>query len=256
MLTNENYFSTENQMRYMGVSQFKMFEKCESMALAAVSGNFQPPKTSALLVGSFVDAYFEGSLEHFYSENPEILKRDGSLKAEYQQAERIIERIGRDPMFMRYMSGDKQVIMTGEIAGVPVKIKIDSYHPHRMIVDLKVMKDFAGGYKEGEGRLNWVEYWQYDLQGAVYQEIVRQNTGEQLPFYLAAATKERVTDIDIVHVPQPYLDVALKHFSEYVEKFDALKRGYIKPERCECCDYCKMTKVLTEPKEIGVLDYE
>ena len=33
-LTNENYFSLENQMMYMGVSQFKAFEKCEAAALA------------------------------------------------------------------------------------------------------------------------------------------------------------------------------------------------------------------------------
>ena len=42
---------------------------------------------------------------------------------------------------MEYMSGEKQVIMTGEIEGVPVKIKIDSYHPNKMIVDLKVMSE-------------------------------------------------------------------------------------------------------------------
>ncbi len=44
MLTNENYFSPENQMKYMGVSQFKAFEKCPASALAVevkVSMNFQ-----------------------------------------------------------------------------------------------------------------------------------------------------------------------------------------------------------------------
>ena len=34
MLTNENYFSKENQMKYMGVSQFKAFEKCPAAAYA------------------------------------------------------------------------------------------------------------------------------------------------------------------------------------------------------------------------------
>ena len=42
-------------------------------------------------------------------------------------------------------------------------------------------------------------------RSAVYQEVVRQNPGEQLPFYLAAATKkEKISDIDIVHNPAKY----------------------------------------------------
>ena len=49
MLTNENYFSPENQMKYMGVSQFKAFEKCEAAALAELTGEYQREKTVSLL---------------------------------------------------------------------------------------------------------------------------------------------------------------------------------------------------------------
>ena len=136
--------------------------------------------------------------------------------------------------------------MTGEIEGVKVKIKVDSLHKDK-IVDLKVMRDFQPVYVPEIGRQPWFEGWGYDLQGAVYQEIVRQNTGEKLPFYLAAATKEKVTDIDIVEIEQEALDFALERFNRDVEYFDAIKKGAVEPIRCEKCDYCKQTKVLKVP---------
>lgn len=256
MLTNENYFSPENQMKYMGVSQFKAFEKCEAAALAELTGEYRREKTVSLLVGSYVDAHFEGTLDVFKAQNPEIFTKKGELKAEYRKAEEIIQRIERDPLFVTFLSGERQVIMTGEIEGVPVKIKIDSYHAGKMLVDLKIMKDFQPVYVPEQGRLSWIEAWGYDLQGAAYQEIVRQNTGDKLPFYLAAATKEKETDIDIIEIPQPYLDVSLEHFKENVIRYDGIKKGLFQPNRCEKCDYCKQTKVLTAPRSMEVLDYE
>lgn len=256
MLTNENYFSPENQMKYMGVSQFKAFEKCEAAALAELKGEYQREKTTSLLVGSYVDAHFEGTLDIFKAQNPEIFTKKGELKSEYRKADTIIQRIERDPLFMTFLSGEKQVIMTGTIEDVPVKIKIDSYIRGKLIDDLKVMKDFAPVYVPEQGRLNWIEAWGYDLQGAVYQEIVRQNTGEKLPFYLSAVTKEPEPDIDIIELPQAYLDVSLVHFRENVIRYDGIKKGLFQPKRCEKCDYCKRTKVLTAPTKMEVLDYE
>lgn len=245
-LTQSNYFSPEANKHYMSVSQFKAFEKCPFAALSEINGEYEREKTTALLVGSYVDSYFEGTLDKFKAENPDIFKRDGTLKAEYIQAEAIIERIKKDKLFMAHMSGLKQVIMTGEIEGVPVKIKIDSLLPDR-IVDLKIVANFAPIYDEEKGRIPWFEYWGYDLQGAVYQEIVRQNTGKVLPFYLAAATKEKATDIDVIKIEPNSLEFALQHFTANVTAFDAIKKGIIEPERCEKCEHCKNTKVLTEP---------
>ena len=248
ILNQRNYFSRKANRLYMSVSQFKSFEKCPYTALAEIVGKYKRPKNTALLVGSYVDAYFEGTLANFIKKNPEIFKKDGTLKADYIQAEAIIQRILQDKLFTEYLSGESQVIMAGTINGVDVKIKIDSLHPDK-IVDLKVMKDFADGNHEERGRVPWFDYWGYDLQGAVYQEIVRQNTGEKLPFYLAAATKEKITDIDIVHLNQNTLDFALDRFKRDVELFDAMKKGVIEPTRCEKCEYCKNTKRLKEPTE-------
>lgn len=247
-LTQRNYFSKKASLEYMSVSQFKHFEECQHSALAEIKGKYQREKTTALLVGSYVDAYFEGTLANFIKENPELFKKDGTLKAEYIKADAIIQRILRDKLLTEYLSGEKQVIMTGEICGVPVKIKVDSLHPDK-IVDLKVMADFENIYDAEKGSVPWFEGWEYDLQGAVYQEIVRQNTGKQLPFYLAAATKEKAIDIDLVRINQKSLDYAMERFKANVELYDAIKKGVIEPERCGSCAYCKETKVLTAPRD-------
>ena len=248
IVTKRNYFSKKMNQHFFSVSQFKSFEKCPHAAMAELNGKYKREKTTALLVGSYVDAYFEGTLKAFQRQNPEIFKKDGTLKAEYIQASAIIERIERDKLFMKYLSGESQVIMTGNICGVPVKIKIDSFHPDK-IVDLKIVKDFENIWDSEKGSVPWFEYWGYDLQGAVYQEIVRQNTGKLLPFYLAPATKEKTPDIDIVHIGQNMLDFALDRFKRDVERFDAMKKKIIEPDRCEKCEYCKISKVITAPTE-------
>lgn len=244
MINASNYFSRENTLNYMSVSQFKSFEKCEFSALEEVNGRYSRAESTALLVGSYVDAYYEGTIDLFVVNHPEILKKDGTLKADYVQAELLIERLKRDKLFSKYMSGEKQVVMTGEIEGIAVKIKIDSYHPGKMIVDLKVMRDFKPIYIPAAGRLNFIEAWRYDLQGAVYQEIVKQNTGETLPFYIAGATKEATPDLAIFEIPQENLDVQLDIFRANVRRYQLIKEGAIEPIRCEHCECCKDTKKL------------
>ncbi len=250
VLTSENYFSPKANMAYMSVSQFKSFEQCQAAAMAELSGEYSREETPALLTGSYVDAYFEGTLDLFRAGHANLFKRDGTLKAEYVKAEEIIKRIERDRFFMQQLAGRRQVIMTGKIADVAVKVKIDSLLPDR-IVDLKIMKDFEPLYVPEQGRLPWFEAWRYDLQGAVYQEVVRQNTGKRLPFYLAAATKEKETDLEVLEVEQELLDFELERFTETVGRYDAIKKGILDAERCEHCDYCKRTKVLTAARKSG-----
>ena len=150
-ITQTDYYSHENSLKYMGATQFKNFEKCEAAAMAEINEEYAHKKTTALLVGSYVDAHFEGTLDIFKAKNPEIFKKDGDLKADYKQADYIINRIERDSFFMKAMDGEKQRIMVGEIEGIPVKIKIDSYREHKTIVDLKVIKDFSPIYVNGRG---------------------------------------------------------------------------------------------------------
>ena len=170
-LTNENYFSREANEAYMSVSQFKAFEGCEAAALAEIRGEWAREETAAILVGSYVDAYFEGSLEQFRADHPEIFLKGGGLKSDYRKAEEIIDRIESDPEFMSMLNGRRQVVETAAIDGVPVKIKIDVLHNDK-IVDLKIMRDFQPIWKDGQ-KMPWWAAWGYDLQGAVYQGIHR-----------------------------------------------------------------------------------
>lgn len=259
-LTTGNYYGAEANREYMSVSQFKDFAgtygkmACEFYALEKMEGRWEDEKSTALMVGSYVDSYFEGTLDEFKKENPGLFKKDGGLKADYLKADEIIKRIERDEYFMKYMSGQKQVIMTGELFGSKWKIKMDSYIPGVAIVDLKVMASITKlEWVRDLGYLDFVRYWGYDIQGAVYQEIVRQNTGKKLPFYIAAATKEKAPDIRIIQITQNYLDEALSMVEANMPRIIRVKNGEEEPDRCELCDCCRDTRVLTEPISIDTL---
>lgn len=247
-LTNENYFSTENNMKYMGSSQFKSFLKCEASALAELHGEYKREITDALLIGSYVDAHYEGTLDIFKAKHSEIFMKNGELKAQYRHAEYMIQRAERDELFSAYMSGEKQKIMVGTIAGVKFKIKIDSYHPN-CIVDLKCVKDFGSIYNAEKGvRQHFIDYWGYNIQGAIYREIVRQNTDKSLPFYIAAITKEKPEPaLRLYWIPDEELDSALEMVQSLVPRFQGIKESRLTPTRCGECPHCRFTEVLTEP---------
>ena len=259
-LSSENYYSKEANLEYMSVSLFKDFNgtygklACEYAALEKLYGRWIPEKTTPLLVGSYVDSYFEGSLESFKAENPDIFTQSGGLKSAYKKAEEIIARIERDSYFMKYMAGEKQRIMTGEIGGAKWKIKMDSYIEGVAIVDLKVMASITDlKWVKDIGYLDFVRYWGYDIQGAVYQEIVWQNTGKQLPFYIAAATKENEPDIRIIQITQNYLDEALQVVKANLPRVLRVKNGEASPDRCDVCDCCRHNRILTHPISINDL---
>ena len=221
--------------------------------MAVLRGEWEESDSVALLVGSYVDAWFEGTLDEFKSEHPQIFKKDGSLKSEYEHANKIIDRVGRDELFMKYMSGKKQVVKTGEIEGVPFKIKIDSYHKGQAIVDLKVIRDFKPIYNEERGvREPFILYWGYDYQAAIYQAI----EGEKLPFYICAVTKEENPDLEVIRIPQAWIDRALEEIRNEAPVIDAIKRGEIEAERCGKCDYCRATKKLTRVISADELEFD
>ena len=251
-LSNTNYHTVEANRDYWSCSLFKAFDKCEACGLAMTEGEYVPEQTTSLLVGSYVDARFtgdKGALGRFSLEHPEIFNsRTGALKSEFKHAETMINAVERQPVMMDYLRGENQVIMTAELFDVPWKIKID-VHGGSRIVDLKTVRDFEPLYKEGFGRMNWIEYWGYDIQGAIYQRVEQIYSGrtEPLPFYIVAVTKEKIPDVAVIHIPQHVLDTALKLVEAKIDGYDLVKHGEIEPKRCGRCDYCRKTKILTEP---------
>lgn len=248
-LTKYNYFSTEMNKQYMSVSQFKTFLECPARMMAELNGEYQREETTALLVGSFVDAYFSGEFPEFMEAHPEIRNsRTGELKADYKHADKIINRARRDEFFMEFLNAPlKQQILTGWIGGHEWKVKIDALHEDK-IVDLKVMKDKKAVWDHGE-RKSFMDAWRYPLQGYIYREIVRQHVGKKLPFYLAVLTKESEPDLEIIKIPDWRLNAEEAIVMHYLDEYAATKAGEIEPRRCGKCDHCKRTKLLTRVTE-------
>ncbi len=237
ILNNDNYYSSEANQEYMSVSQYKSFQKCGAAAMAELKGEWKQPATAALLIGSYVDAWFEGTLDEFRAQHPEMFKKDGSLKATYEIAEKVIQRVQKDRTFMRYMAGEKQRILTAPMFGTLWKIKIDSYHPDK-IVDLKVMRSM-----ERVMGKSFVEHWGYDLQMAIYAAV----EGNDLATYLAVATKQDPVDIEIVSVPKWRRVEVLNEVERDMPRILAVKSGATPARRCGVCAYCRATKEIIEP---------
>lgn len=313
-LTNENYFSPEMQMEYMGVSQYKDFLDCPARALATIKGEYVPEMTIPMLVGSYVDAYFEGTLDKFTAEHPEIfttvlaenettreniekvqsgfLTKTGNwkpgaltkarelhpefftlkrtLKADYRQAETIIEVLEADELFMAFMAGAKQVIMTAELFGTKWKIKIDSFlSPENVKAIIEKFPEYSKFFVDGYGAIDdlkimrsmdrimgvsFVEHWGYDIQMAVYSEVEyldsKREDGTRLPTFLSVGTKEEVTDKDIVSIPSWRRKQCLADVEKNMPRVLAYKRGDLKAPGCGVCPYCR------SKKKASVIDFE
>ena len=260
VLTAENYYSKEANERYMSVHQYLDFvghmgvQGCEKRAMAQLRGDYEKERSTAMLVGSYVDAYFEGSLDQFKAENPEIFTQKGELKANFKQAEKMIARAEKDEKFMAYMSGEKQVIKTGYLFGCDWKIKIDSYIPGKAIVDLKTTADLHRAWRVADyGYASVAEYWGYTIQMAVYQKIVEIDTGEKLPCILAFVTKEDSPELKLCYIDQMTLDHALNEVEMNMASVLMVKNGEAEPIPCGKCDYCKATEPVEEVINIADL---
>ena len=274
-LTDDNYYSPEANWEYMSASQFKSFRRCEAAAMAELRGEWGRKESSALLVGSYVDAYFSNELDQFKAAHPELFKRDGSLKAEFQNAHAVAERLNRDELARMLLSGKHQVIKTARIAGVWYKTKADSLLSSRqveaickkfpqvkelvpfggaIIVDLKCMKDFKPIWDEdAQEKVSFINYWGYDIQGGIYQKV----DNRMAPFVIVGVTKEAEPDIIAVHVPDEDLSFAMAEVEALSPRYAAIKKGDIAPVGCGKCAYCRSVKRLegiTHYKKINVLE--
>lgn len=255
LLTDDNYFSPEAMMEYMSYSQYKDFagtmgkKGCEAMAMAKLRGDYKDEVTNEMLIGSYIDSYFSGTLPAFRTAHPEIFLKDGvTLSSGFRRAVEVIERIERDKYFMLYMSGEKQVIFTADLFGCKWKCKIDSLNRERYITDLKIMKSIRESFWVKDiGKMPFVQFWGYDIQAYIYQTITTLNIGSRLPPFVAAASKELVPDIEIIAFLQSDLDDTASLIAANMPRILKVKAGLVEPDRCGQCNWCKFTKVLSKP---------
>jgi len=273
MLNLDNYYDKD---KFMSVSRWKAMSRCEvagvkpfddtnrsipllvgSYVDAYVEGNLDQFKIDTPEIFTKKIAPHEGTVELLRTIDEGYVTRNNTLnskklseakrlheecfdveyklKSDYVKADEICEYIDNNSTMQQFLSGEKQTVMTGEIAGVPFKIKMDSYAEGIAISDLKVMRSVTD--KEGN-IVDFITPWKYDVQLACYQEIVRQNTGNQLPCYIVAVTKESPINSIIVNIPQEVLNTALYRVEETIEELYQAYIGERLPDPCGICKVC------------------
>lgn len=263
-LNEENYHSKEANLTWLDCSTYKNVvgtpgrKGCESRALAIAKGEYVTPKTEALLVGSYVDAYFDNSLAQFCADNIEYIFSKTSIKkfektanpddlerlTAFKQADKMIERAKKESLFMKYVEGETQKILIADIEGVPIRVKLDSYDGKR-ITDVKTASSITETYyaKDLGQRLNFAEYFGYIEQAYFYVTAVEQNFGKHLPFYLAVITKEKPYNephprVAVIQIPDKLIMDKGAEIKAKIKDVWGLIKGEYEPIPCGTCEWC------------------
>lgn len=246
VLTHENYYSLEANREFLSVSNIKVFMSCEAKSLAYLNEEIgRDEEKEAFLLGKYVHSWNEGKEAHqkFKEENPQIFssqgKTKGQLKANFKQAELMIKALEKDRYCKRFLEGQKEVIIQGEIFGVKFKGMVDSLNvDHKIFSDLKTTQDIHKKF----GGLNFIENYQYDLQMSVYQELLYQQFGEKFMPYIVAVEKQSVPGTAIIRIPQYVLDRKMEDLEIILDRYKKVISGEEQPTSCGRCNYCKQHK--------------
>lgn len=275
-LTADNYYSVEADREYMSCSQYQDFLKCEAATMARLNGRWNPPSSEAFLVGNYFHTAMESAEAHaqFCDEHmfdifkTSVSKKTGDVEikgkyAPYEQADRMIEVCKGDPLINKLIElpGENEVIMTGELFGVPWKIRLDKYVPlSRLIIDWKTTADInKTEYNPITGeRESFIEVYGYMMRAAVYSEIEKQFTSSEIDpdFVIVAVSKQKDwpdKGAFRLNHRQRY-DFELQAMEERMARILAVKNGSFAPKRCGVCDYCRSTKVLKKIEPYYVLN--
>lgn len=261
-LTQENYYGDTS---YLTNSRYKRYQQCQAKAFAVDNGSWVEDRDeTALLLGNYVHSYFESPEAHdqFLAEHGEKLlaktgKNKGNLKADFVIGDKMIESLKNDDGFANLYHGfpddevQKEMIVFGEIEGVPVKGKLDSVNLSRgYFVDLKTMKSIYNKEWSEELRMkvraaaNNIIGFGYHGQLALYRELLRQMTDQEFRPYIVAVSKENVPDKDILKIDEEWLEDGLKQLKSDIVEVWAVIQGKQKPIECGHCDYCRSQKKL------------
>lgn len=240
MINKENYYTPEADLNTFSVSQYKLFKQCEAKALAKVKGEYRQADNDAFLLGKYVHSWSEGTLEEFKNENPALFSTRGAtkgqLKSSFMVANKMIETLEKDSVCMKFLEGEKEVLIQGELFGVKWRGMVDILNINKgFFADLKTTQ---GIYKKYSG-FNFIENYGYIEQMAVYRELIKQQFGKDLIPYIVAVTKEDIPDKAVIRIDKGYTDSKLQEMEFYVERFQAIKEGKVEPVGCGSCDYCK-----------------
>jgi hypothetical protein len=252
-LNKSNYHSVEMEREFMSRSQYLSFLQCEAHEMAKLNGQWVDEPSDAFLVGSYVHAWNEGTRSEFISEHPEMFKKDGSLKANFTQADKMIAVLEADPFAMYTLQGQKEVIFTAEFAGCKWKVMADVYNPEKKrMVELKTTRSIREKFwnPDIKEKVSFIEQYNYMIQAALYSEIERlasgRPEGDWYSYYMVAVSKDDYPDKEVINLSDPTRwAYDLETIKEQMPRILAVKTGQVEPVRCERCDYCRSTKKLT-----------
>ena len=207
-LTNANYYSAEANRAYMSVSAYKCWLECPSRWMAQYgTGEFSPVPTDALALGSlFHTLVLEPELEQqTLEEHAEYLHtKSGKLTAGTEGIYAMSSFIQKIPEIMQHLEGEHEVIVTGKIGGTNWKGKLDNIN-HEGIPGICGGKPFFSDLKSAASltketwvsRLgthgNFIHTYNYGLQLAIYQELLRQKYGKDYVPVIVGCTKPTKT---------------------------------------------------------------
>lgn len=268
-LTRENYYTPDADWEYMSCSQYQAWNECEARELAKLQGRWADEEKEAFLVGNYFHTHFESPEAHeqFCNEHFDKIYKTKTVKgkggepdtvvvtgkyAPYVQADKMIEVAEGDELIQSLLAlpGENEMIMHGELFGVPWRIRLDKYVPDgRMIIDYKTVANI-GELKwsdELHEKVTFIDAYGYMMRAAVYSEIEKQNaqSDKDPNFIIIAISKQDYPDKEVLMLNhrQRY-DYELSKIGERLPMIQAIKDGRVKPKRCGFCDYCRATKKL------------
>lgn len=266
-LNRENYFSKENEKKYMGSTQFKAWDTshggCEAKQIAIAKGEWEEQEKIVFLVGQYVHAWNEGRTQEFIAEHPEMIaksgKNKGGFKREFVIADKMICTLRDDPYVQIVREGEKEQIFVGIIDGVPIKICVDILNLKLgCFNDIKTTKNIRelNWNSTFKSKLSFVETYDYKMQMAIYAEILRQNLEMDsfLDPYITVVDKQEVPDHEVIFMGTDFIEGKLTELKEKLPRIIAVKTGVAKPKYCGKCDYCRSIKKLDG--SINLIDFE
>lgn len=268
-LTRENYYTPDADWEYMSCSQYQAWNECEARELAKLQGRWADEEKEAFLVGNYFHTHFESPEAHeqFCNDHFDKIFKTKTVKgkggapdtvvptgkyAPYVQADKMIKVAESDELIQSLLAlpGENEMIMHGELFGVPWRIRLDKYVPDgRMIIDYKTVANI-GELKWSEElreKVTFIDAYGYMMRAAVYSEIEKQNarSDKDPNFIIIAISKQDYPDKEVLMLNhrQRY-DYELGKIKERLPMIQAIKEGRVKPKRCGFCDYCRATKKL------------
>lgn len=268
-LTRENYYTPDVDWEYMSCSQYQAWNECEARELAKLQGRWADEEKEAFLVGNYFHTHFESQEAHeqFCNDHFDKIFKTKTVKgkggepdtvvptgkyAPYVQADKMIKVAESDELIQSLLAlpGENEMIMHGELFGVPWRIRLDKYVPDgRMIIDYKTVANI-GELKwsdELHEKVTFIDAYGYMMRAAVYSEIEKQNaqSDKDPNFIIIAISKQDYPDKEVLMLNhrQRY-DYELGKIKERLPMIQAIKEGRVKPKRCGYCDYCRATKKL------------